>query len=67
MPRAVQHTGVIDLAAACVDRFQQLVHFFITHLLAEIGQDCVQRVSHPQCVSRAYICRAYCILIVLLQ
>lgn len=32
-------TGVVDLATSRVDRFQQLVHFLVTHFLAEIGQN----------------------------
>lgn len=32
-------TGIVDLATGRIDRFQQLVDFFITHFLAEVGQN----------------------------
>lgn len=34
-----RRTGVVDLATARIDRFQQLVDFIITHFLAEVGQN----------------------------
>lgn len=34
-----KHTSVIDLTTSRIDRFQQLVDFVVTHLLAEIGQN----------------------------
>lgn len=35
-------TGVVDLARAGVDSLEQLIDFFIRHLLAEVGQDVLE-------------------------
>jgi hypothetical protein len=37
---------VVDLAAAGVDSLQELIHFFVAHLLAEIGQN-VSQLADP--------------------
>jgi hypothetical protein len=34
-----QHTRVVDLATARINSLQQLIDFFIAHLLAEVRQD----------------------------
>lgn len=33
---------VVDLPAACVDGFQELVHLLVAHLFSQVGQDVSQ-------------------------
>lgn len=32
--QAIEHTGIVDLATAGIDRFQKLIYLLITHFLA---------------------------------
>lgn len=40
-------TSVIDLAATCVNSLEQLIDFFIAHLLTEICQDYIEKKEAP--------------------